>query len=175
VEVVKVQRERAKTLAAMAQNSMFFFREPSGYDAKAAAKHLTQDVALAFQALRGRLERLPDWNPAAIHDTVVETAQAHGFEFGRLAQPLPVALTGRAVSPPIDVTLHLVGRDRSLRGWTPGWNICAAVPASSLLRGRGRHGLERAHGGAAPCARRTGEIELGNGPLRWRWSNLRWA
>lgn len=120
IEVVKVQRERAKTLVEMAQNSVFFFREPSGYDAKAAAKHLTKDVAPALHALRGRLERLPDWTPTAIHEALAETAQAHGLDLGKLAQPLRVVLTGRAVSPPIDVTLHLLGRDRSLRGLDVG-------------------------------------------------------
>ena len=33
---------------------------------------------------------------------------------GKIAQPLRVALTGSAVSPSIDKTLWLVGRERSL-------------------------------------------------------------
>jgi len=33
---------------------------------------------------------------------------------GKIAQPLRVALTGTAVSPSIDKTLWLVGRERSL-------------------------------------------------------------
>jgi glutamyl-tRNA synthetase len=33
---------------------------------------------------------------------------------GKIAQPLRVALTGSAVSPSIDKTLWLTGRDRSL-------------------------------------------------------------
>jgi glutamyl-tRNA synthetase len=33
---------------------------------------------------------------------------------GKIAQPLRVALTGTAVSPSIDKTLWLTGRDRSL-------------------------------------------------------------
>jgi len=33
---------------------------------------------------------------------------------GKLAQPLRVAVTGTAVSPPIDSTLALLGRERTL-------------------------------------------------------------
>ncbi len=41
-------------------------------------------------------------------------ADDHGLGFGKLGQPLRVAATGGAVSPPIDVTLTLIGRDRVL-------------------------------------------------------------
>jgi glutamyl-tRNA synthetase len=34
---------------------------------------------------------------------------------GKVAQPLRVAVCGRAASPGIDVTLYLVGRDACLR------------------------------------------------------------
>jgi glutamyl-tRNA synthetase len=33
---------------------------------------------------------------------------------GKVAQPLRVAVAGSAVSPPIDATLALLGRDRTL-------------------------------------------------------------
>jgi glutamyl-tRNA synthetase len=114
VEVVKAQRERAKTLVEMAQNSVFFYREPDTYDEKAATKHLTPSVVPALQALQTRLQQLPEWTAELIHTAVAETAQRCGLDLGKLAQPVRVALTGRAVSPPIDVSLHLVGRERSM-------------------------------------------------------------
>ena len=36
------------------------------------------------------------------------------MNLGKLGQPLSVAVTGGPVSPPIDVTLMLVGREKSL-------------------------------------------------------------
>ncbi|HEX7045316.1 MAG TPA: glutamate--tRNA ligase [Burkholderiales bacterium] len=114
VEVVKAQRERAKTLVEMAQNSAFFYREPEGYDEKAAAKHLKPEIAPALAALAKAIEALDEWTPAALHGVVERTAQGNGLDFGKLAQPVRVAVTGRAVSPPIDVTLHLLGRERTL-------------------------------------------------------------
>jgi glutamyl-tRNA synthetase len=34
---------------------------------------------------------------------------------GKLGQPIRVAVTGGSVSPPIDVTVWLVGRERTLK------------------------------------------------------------
>ncbi|MFL6650439.1 MAG: glutamate--tRNA ligase, partial [Sulfurifustaceae bacterium] len=113
-EVVKVQRERAKTLVEMAQNSVFFYREPDTYDDKAVAKNLKPELRPALVALREALAQMSKWAPPALHAAVENAAKTHGLEFGKIAQALRVALTGRAVSPPIDVTLHLVGRERSL-------------------------------------------------------------
>ena len=37
------------------------------------------------------------------------------MKLGKIAQPLRVAVVGRAASPSIDMTLYLVGRDACLR------------------------------------------------------------
>ncbi len=42
--VAKSQQERAKTLKEMAQNSLFFFQDVTGYDEKAAKKNLTAEA-----------------------------------------------------------------------------------------------------------------------------------
>ena len=41
-------------------------------------------------------------------------AEAKGLGLGKIAQPIRVAVCGMAVSPPIDATLFLVGRERTL-------------------------------------------------------------
>jgi len=37
------------------------------------------------------------------------------IKLGKLGQPIRVAITGGAVSPPIDATVWLVGKDRSIK------------------------------------------------------------
>lgn len=113
-EVVTAYRERAKTLVEMAQSSVFFYREPAGFDEKAAQKNLTADVLAPLGDLRERLAGLAEWTAPAIHQLIVDTAEAHGVKLGKLAQPLRVAVTGAGVSPPIDETVRLIGRERSL-------------------------------------------------------------
>jgi glutamyl-tRNA synthetase len=111
--VVEAQRERAKTLKEMAQSSRFFFEEPV-VDPKAVAKNLTPEALVMLGELRGTLVSLADWSAPAIHNLLQEFAAMHSMGLGKVAQPLRVALTGGTVSPPIDATVALLGKDRSL-------------------------------------------------------------
>jgi glutamyl-tRNA synthetase len=115
IEVVKAQRERAKTLAEMASLSAFFYRDFDGYEPKDAQSHLKAEALEPLAELRERLAAQPDWTAEAIHAAVNAVAEARGLKLGKIAQPLRVAVAGRAVSPPIDVTLTLLGRDTTLR------------------------------------------------------------
>ncbi|MDA8365127.1 MAG: glutamate--tRNA ligase [Gammaproteobacteria bacterium] len=114
-DVIRVQQERSKTLVEMAANSVFFYKEFGEYDEKAAARHLKADSLPALQELRDALSVLVEWSPATIHDAVRQVAEARALSLGKLAQPLRVIVTGRDVSPPIDQTLALLGRERALR------------------------------------------------------------
>ena len=109
-----MQRERARTLVEMAEKCLFAYREPQGYDAKSAAKHLVAGSAPLLRALRERLDGLVHWRAEDLDAAVRDTAQAADAKLALIAQPLRVALTGAAASPPIDQTLMLVGRERTL-------------------------------------------------------------
>jgi glutamyl-tRNA synthetase len=112
--VILAQRERTKTMKEMAHNSRFFFVEQIEVDPKAAAKHLTGDGREILSRIREQLDRLPHWNAGAIHGVLNDLAAELQSGLGKVAQPLRVAVTGTAVSPPIDVTLELLGRPRTL-------------------------------------------------------------
>jgi glutamyl-tRNA synthetase len=112
--LVDIQRDRAKTLAEMAEKSLFAFGDLEGYSEKAAAKHLKPVAVEGLAAVRERLAGVDPWQPEAIHEAVVSSAEAVGIKLGKLAQPLRVAVTGSDMSPSIDSTLLLVGRDRTL-------------------------------------------------------------
>lgn len=112
--VAEAYRERAKTLHEMAQASIFFFRDFEAYHEKAAAQHLGPTSRPALAALRQGLAGLGDWRPEPIHAVVEGVAAALELKMGKVAQPLRVAVSGGPVSPPIDVTLALLGRDTTL-------------------------------------------------------------
>ncbi len=112
--VVEAFRERAVTLEDMVVASAFAFGDAVALDAKSAAAHLRPAIAGVMAQLRSRLEELAVWQRESIHAVIAEVAAAAGLGFGKLGQPLRVAVTGGTVSPPIDVTLELVGRERVL-------------------------------------------------------------
>lgn len=114
-EVIKAFRERSKTLQEMAQASAFLYREFETYDEKAAAKNLTAEAEAPLQRLHESLTTLDEWRAETVHIQVSQVAEELGLKLGKVAQPLRVAVSGTAVSPPIDVTLELLGRTRTLQ------------------------------------------------------------
>jgi len=115
VEVVRAQQERARSLVEMAEISAFFYRDFDAYEETSARKHLRPVAREPLEMVRQVLAAIEDWQPEILHQVVVDVAAELGLGLGKVAQPLRVAVVGRAASPGIDITLHLVGREACLR------------------------------------------------------------
>jgi glutamyl-tRNA synthetase len=113
--VASAQRERARTMKEMAENSRYFFVDGVEIEEKAGRKHLTPEGAAALEKIRERLRDLHGWSAEQVHRSLQEIAADTSAGLGKVAQPLRVAVSGGAVSPPIDATVALIGRDRVLR------------------------------------------------------------
>ncbi len=113
--VVMAQKERAQTLVEMAQISEFIYRDFAAFDEAAAKKHLRPVAQEPLEKIREALAAVEDWQPEILHQVVKDISEALDVKMGKVAQPLRVAVVGRAASPGIDVTLHLVGREACLR------------------------------------------------------------
>jgi glutamyl-tRNA synthetase len=117
IEVVRAQQARAKTLVELAAISAFVYKDFGEYDQAAAKKHLRSVAREPLERLRDQLDMLAleDWEPLTLERTVQRIAQELDVKMGKVAQPLRVAVVGRAASPGIDVTLQLVGKEVTLR------------------------------------------------------------
>jgi glutamyl-tRNA synthetase len=117
LEVVEAQQARAKTLVELAEISLFAYKDFDAYDEQAAKKHLRPVAREPLERLRAGLEMLAleDWEPETLERAVERVAAELGVNMGKVAQPLRVAIVGRAASPGIDVTLRLVGKEATLR------------------------------------------------------------
>jgi glutamyl-tRNA synthetase len=115
--VVKAQAARAKTLVELARISAFVYQDFESYDESAAKKHLRPAAREPLERLRDALDMLAleDWEPVTLEHTVSRVAEELELKMGKVAQPLRVAVVGRAASPGIDVTLQLVGKEAALR------------------------------------------------------------
>jgi glutamyl-tRNA synthetase len=107
-------RERAETLVQMLESSRYCYEDFEEIDAKAAKKNLRPVIQEALQVARDGLAELPEWSKEAITETIENTAASFDIKMGKLGQPIRVSVTGGSVSPPIDVTLQLVGQKRTI-------------------------------------------------------------
>ncbi|MEW5824985.1 MAG: glutamate--tRNA ligase [Pseudomonadota bacterium] len=113
-QVIAALAERSKTLIDMAQQAAIFYREFECYDETAVKKNFDDSTPSLLTSLHEGFAALPEWSAEGAHAVLVATAERLELKLGKVAQPLRVALTGTTVSPPIDLTLALIGRERSL-------------------------------------------------------------
>ncbi len=114
-EIVELQRERCKTLVEMAEQSVYFYKDVAGYEEKAARKNFKPDTDQVLQKVLEQFTDLSEWQAEALHQVIIDTAEKMHLKLGKVAQPLRVAITGTAVSPAIDITLALLGREKTLQ------------------------------------------------------------
>jgi glutamyl-tRNA synthetase len=112
--IVAIQRERARTFVEMAQLSRFFFEAPSAYDEKAVAKNIKPETSGLLAKFRDRLNSLASWDAPSIHLALETLCKEADVGMGKLAQPVRIAVSGGAVSPPIDATLALLGKAEAI-------------------------------------------------------------
>lgn len=112
-EIIKAQCERTKTLKEMAERSRFFYEDIPVTDEM--REQITAENEQALIAVRHGLADLVEWSKGAIHSEIAAISDQHGLKMGKVAQPLRVILTGGKVSPPIDVTIELIGQERVLK------------------------------------------------------------
>ncbi|MDF2867816.1 MAG: glutamyl- and glutaminyl-tRNA synthetase [Gammaproteobacteria bacterium] len=113
-DIVVAQAERCKTLVEMAEKSQYFYQDFAEFDPKAAEKNLTTDIVPGLQAVLNQFKQLATWEQEHLHQIIIDTAERLALKLGKLAQPIRVAVTGNTMSPPLDITLKLLGRERVL-------------------------------------------------------------
>lgn len=114
-EVIIALRERAKTLVDLVESSRYFYEDFDSFDEKASKKHFKTATPDILQALHDELAQLEDWEEEALHAAIMQVCENLGLKLGKVGPPLRVAITGTAMSPSLEVTLKLIGRERSLK------------------------------------------------------------
>jgi len=79
---------------------------PKGKDAS--------EVASALAAAREALAGAPEWSAEALEATGRAAAEALGWKAGDFFKPMRIAVTGKAVSPPLFGSMVLLGRERTM-------------------------------------------------------------
>ncbi len=108
--VADLLRDRASTLVQMAEAARYFYQAPASYDEKAKAKQFKPAAADVLQDAASRFAALDSWDAASIQAAMEAGVEALGIGFGKLGQPLRLAVTGGTQSPSMNDTLALIDR-----------------------------------------------------------------
>jgi len=104
-------RERIQTLAEALPLIEWAFRDEVVFDERAVAKHLKGRAGEVLEAAAAALAAVEPWTGEAIMAALDGVAEKLGVGRGKAFQPVRVAVTGGAVSPPLPETLALLDRD----------------------------------------------------------------
>jgi len=113
-ELVTLLGERCKTLKEMAASCHYFYEEFDAFDADAAKKHLRPVARQPLEVVRDKLEAMTEWTAENVHHAIQATADELEVGMGKVGMPLRVAVTGAGQSPGLDVTVHAIGKSRSV-------------------------------------------------------------
>ncbi len=113
--VIKTLDTRSKTLLEMADGALFYYQEKVTFDEKAAKKFLTASALDPLKLLAEKLEQLDDLTEKSQEGAFKAVMDETGIKFGKIAQPVRVALTGKTVSPGIFEIIEVLGKDRVVR------------------------------------------------------------
>ena len=113
-DVIEAHRDRAKTLKELAASIRYYYEDFAEYDENAAKKNFKTATPAILQNLLDKFKAVADWNPKSIEAVISATCEELELGMGKVGPALRVAVTGTAMSPSLDVTLNLVGKERSL-------------------------------------------------------------
>jgi len=108
-------RERVKTLVEMAGLAEFYFSREIAYDEKAAEKFLRAEAVAILEEIIDRLSKETMTDKGMAHRLIQQLAETRGEPLVRIAQPIRVALTGKAISPPIDEVIEALGKEEVIQ------------------------------------------------------------
>ena len=119
-------KERAKTLQDLADLIGEVLGAPVVYEEKAVKKAFKEDSAEILSDFADRLKKAENLHlPIDYHHVMEELVNEKGIGFGKIGQPLRIALLGKLSGPGLDVVMSVIGRDDTLA------RIDAAIKANS--------------------------------------------
>lgn len=107
--------ERAKTLRELAASLRYYIAEDVEADPRAWEKFINKKTLQNLRQVAAALEAVEDFSSGGLEAAFRALMDKLGVKLGALAQPVRVAVTGRAESPGIFEVLEIVGKEKSLR------------------------------------------------------------
>ncbi len=112
--VIETLQPRSKTLVDMAKAAEFYYLDEIEFDKKAADKFLNSDILDMLQKAAGYIENIKGYNQTELENIFKQIMEETGLKFGKIAQPIRVALTGTTTSPGIFEMLLALGREKTI-------------------------------------------------------------
>ncbi len=110
--VIETLKPRSKTFVEMADGAQFYYQGNIIYDEKAAAKFLKPALMAPMKQLAEAIDQTDEFDEKTLEDIFKQVMADSDLKFGKIAQPVRVALTGKTVSPGIFEMMLVLGKSK---------------------------------------------------------------
>jgi glutamyl-tRNA synthetase len=115
-KLVGLYQERFRTLPEFVTLTTPFFSDEIEYEDAAVQKHLKKGNSSLIKDAYKKLKEVKDFSSIGELESCLRSITTeHSIGFGKLAQPIRVALIGKSASAGIFETLELLGKDKTLK------------------------------------------------------------
>ena len=113
--LLDAMKERAKTLKEMASLISEILTTPTSYDEKAVKKGFKGNAIEVLNTFGAKLSAKEEMHlPSEYHHLMEEVINEMEIGFGKIGQPLRIALLGKMGGPGLDVVMAVIGKDETM-------------------------------------------------------------
>jgi glutamyl-tRNA synthetase len=114
-ELVKLVRERVNFVREIWDQADFFFVAPENYDAEAVKKRWKDDSPVILNELKSELEKIEDFIPAKIEESIKEWIEKKGYGMGAVMNAFRLVVVGSLRGPHMFDIIGWIGKEETLR------------------------------------------------------------
>ena len=107
INFINAYKNRANTINDLVSSCDNLFSDEIKYDQDSAEKFLKKEILSPLKDVVDALKR-SEWNQESISEALKSVCEKHEIGFGKIGQPIRIAVTGGTQSPSIDQTLILL-------------------------------------------------------------------
>jgi glutamyl-tRNA synthetase len=109
LKTIPIIRERIKKLSDYLPLCDFFFEKPKKFEIN------IKQYKNLFKKISNTLSELKDWKAGLIGEHLINLAKSEKIKTGDFFMYLRVAITGKKISPPLNESMEILGKDECLK------------------------------------------------------------
>ena len=113
-KVVSLIKERAVFVKDFWSLSSYFFKTPEDYDEKASKKQWKEGTSALMNELIIVLASIDDFSSKTIEETIKSWISSKEIGFGKIMQPLRLAIVGEMKGPHLFDIIDMIGKDEAV-------------------------------------------------------------
>jgi len=113
--VIELMKSRSKSLIELIEQSDYYFNDPIDFDEKSVRKTWKNETGIIVETVQSILEKHENWTTESLEETLKTFMAENDLGFGKVMNPIRLALCGTVNGPSLFAIMSLIGQDTCFR------------------------------------------------------------